>query len=61
MVTCKTVTPDMQVSNSFITGYESICNAHNALRLSYPFITMETSNCLVMMDEQGSRVILQEH
>ncbi len=61
MITCKTVTPDMRVSNSFVTGYENMSTAYHALRLTYPFITMRTSNCFIMMDEQGTRVILQNH
>lgn len=61
MITGKLVDSAGKPREPFITGYASMNEAYLALHESWPTKRLSVSNALVLADQQGCRLILQEH
>jgi len=60
MITGKLVDAAGKPRKPFITGYASMNEAYLALQESWPTKRLSVSNALVLADQQGCRLILQE-
>ena len=60
MITSKLVTPDGIISDICKTGYRSINDAVSALKGDWPIERLSVSNVVVLADQTGCRLILQE-
>lgn len=60
MITGKLVDEAGKPRQQFITGYASMNEAYLALQESWPTKRLSVSNVLVLADQQGCRLILQE-
>lgn len=60
MITGKLVDADGKPRKPFITGYATMNEAYLALQESWPTKRLSVSNALVLSDQQGCRLILQE-
>ena len=60
MITGKLVDTAGKLRKPFITCYATINEAYLALQESWPTKRLSVSNALVLSDQQGCRLILQE-
>jgi hypothetical protein len=60
MITGKLVDAAGKPRKPFITGYASMNEAYLALQESWPTKRLSVSNVLILADQQGCRLILQE-
>ena len=60
MITGKLVDAAGKPRESFITGYSTMSDACLALQESWPTKRLSVNNALVLADQQGCRLILQE-
>jgi hypothetical protein len=60
MITGKLVDAAGKPRKPFITGYASMNEAYLALQESWPTKRLSVSNVLILGDQQGCRLILQE-
>ena len=60
MITSKLVTPDGIISDICKTGYQSCNEAVSALKGDWPIERLSVSNVVVLADQTGCRLILQE-
>jgi hypothetical protein len=60
MITGKLVDAAGKPRDQFITGYATINEAYLALQESWPAKRLSVSNALVLADQTGCRLILQE-
>ena len=60
MITGKLVDAAGKPRDTFITGYATMNEAYIALQESWPIKCLSVSNALVLADQTGCRLILQE-
>ena len=60
MITGKLVDAAGKPRDTFITGYATMNEAYIALQESWPIKRLSVSNALVLADQTGCRLILQE-
>ena len=60
MITSKLVTPNGIISDICKTGYQYINDAVEALKSDWPIERLAVSNVVVLADQTGCRLILQE-
>lgn len=60
MITGKLVDSAGKPREPFITGYQTMNEAYIALQESWPTKRLSVSNALVLADQTGCRLILQE-
>ena len=60
MITGRLVDAAGKPRELFITGYATMNEAYLALQESWPTKRLSVSNALVLSDQQGCRLILQE-
>ena len=60
MITGKLVDAAGKPREPFITGYATMNEAYLALQESWPIVTERNHNSMILADQQGCRLILQE-
>ena len=61
MITGKLVDAAGKPREQFITGYATMNEAYPALQESWPTKRLSVSNAMVLADQTGCRLILQEY